>query len=264
MEIVSIINNKGGTGKTTTAVNLAVGLTELDYRVLLIDLDPQASATVSLGVPKQTVATSMADVLFDDAPLQKAIIQTETPGLLLAAGDMELANTDIILAEEPGRERLLRDALEQLDRNFHFAIIDCPPALSLLSVNALVASDSYLVPLAPEFLSYEGLLDLLEAIERIKKGIGIVPKMRGILFTLVNSTNRLSREYKAAVQIISRVREQFPELVFRRVIRRDVRVSEAPGQGQSVLEYAPDARGTKEYRLFAREFLERGGQKLNF
>ena len=175
--IIAVINNKGGTGKTTTCVNLSACLAASGYRVLLVDLDSQASASLSLGIPRNALAPSAAHVLFDSLDVEDAIRPAVLPGLDLLTGQMELANTDLMLADVPGRERRLSRCLQGVRDQYDFIFCDCPPSLSLLPVNALVMSDSYIVPVTPEYLALEGLIGLMDGIDRMKKGIGIADRI---------------------------------------------------------------------------------------
>ena len=207
--IIAIINNKGGTGKTTTCVNLSACLAASGYRVLLVDLDSQASASLSLGISRNALAPSAAHVLFDSLDVEDAIRPAVLPGLDLLTGQMELANTDLMLADVPGREKRLSRCLQGVRDQYDFIFCDCPPSLSLLPVNALVMSDSYIVPVTPEYLALEGLIGLMDGIDRMKKGIGIETGLLGIVLTLVNPSLKISKEINGLI------REHYGEKVFR-------------------------------------------------
>jgi len=259
--VITIINNKGGTGKTTTCVNLAAALARNEYKVLLVDLDPQASASLSLGSTYDNLSPSAADVLFTGITVETAKRNTTIPGLDLLTGDMDLANTDLILADAVGRENMLGKALELIKDNYDFIFCDCPPSLSLLSINALLAADRYLVPVTPEYLALEGLVSLMNGLERVKEGMGIDIELIGILFTMAATGifPQLNRELKWQREIIGLVREQYSNNVFKTVIKRDSRLAEAPSYSRSIFEYAPESSAARQYSSLANEILKRCG-----
>jgi chromosome partitioning protein len=257
--VIVVINNKGGTGKTTTCVNLSVALANSGYQVLLIDLDSQASASLSLGVRWDNLVPSVANVLFNRTAIEDAIRPSTVPHLDLLTGEMELANTDLILADVPGRENLLAESLKEVREDYDFIICDCPPSLSMLPVNALMTADGYIVPVTPEYLALEGLVSLMDAIERIKQGMDIDAELLGIVFTLVNWGLRIRQSSRTARKIIGIVREHYGQGVFRTKIRRDVRLSDAPSVGKSIFEFAPRSRVARAHAMFAREVIERCG-----
>lgn len=247
--VISMINNKGGTGKTTTAVNLAAGLAAAGVRVLILDLDAQASASLSLGVPVD--GPSMANVLFDSLPLSDAIRATSVPLLDLAPAVMELANSDVILVDLPGRENRLRTSIGALGDAYDVIICDCPPSLSLLVVNALVASDHCLVCVSPDYLAFEGLVALTRVIERLRRSMGIDVNMLGILMTMVNPSLNLTK------MIADKIRTRYGGIVFQTELRRDVKLSEAPFHGKSIFDHAPSSTGAKAYGQLVQEVLSR-------
>jgi chromosome partitioning protein len=247
--VISVINNKGGTGKTTTAVNLAAGLAKSGFRVLLLDLDSQASASLSLGIRDE--GGSMADALFDAVPLSELVRETSVPGLNLVPGVMELANSDVILVDVPGRENLLRGLIDGVSDNYDVIVCDCPPSVSLLVVTALVASDRCLVCVSPDYLAYEGLVALTRVIERMRRSMGIDVQMLGILMTMVNPNLNLTKT------ITGKIRSRYGNLVFQSELRRDVRLSEAPLHGKSIFDYAPSSVGAKAYAQLVQEVLSR-------
>ncbi len=255
--VIAIINNKGGVGKTTTCVNLAAALAKRGNSVLLVDLDSQASASLSLGLKKEDFLPSIAEVLFDNYEGKDAVRFTSIENLDIIPAHPDLASTDLILADLPGRESQLKKALAPLIEKYDFIILDSPPSLSLMTVNAIVASDWFLIPLAPEFLAYEGLKDFLNSVEMVKAEIGSEAKLLGILFTMLNSTNKMSREYKVAMKVIKEVRSKFSIKVFRGIIRRDVKLSEAPAEGKTIFRYAPSAKGAVAYETLATEVVKR-------
>ena len=249
--ILALMNNKGGVAKTTTAVNLAAALAGHSYRVLLIDLDNQGGASASLGVARADRSPSLADVLLDHVPLRKVIRPVPRTGLDLVTGAMTLANVDIILGDVEGRERCLQQALMPVRQDYDFILLDCPPSLSLLPLNALVACDAFIVPIIPHYLALEGLTNLLEAITRLKTGIGIAPVLLGIVLTLVDSRAKATRD------VIDRIRGQYGSSVFTTQIHINVRLAEAPAFGQSIFAYDTAATGAEAYRSLADEVLAR-------
>ncbi|MBW2596923.1 MAG: ParA family protein [Deltaproteobacteria bacterium] len=253
--IIAIINNKGGTGKTTTSVNLSAAFADSGYRVLLVDLDSQASASLSLGIKYSDLAPSMADVLFDDILIKSAVRPSARQRLELVTGGTELANSDLILADVPGRENRLAECLKGIRQEYDFIICDCPPSLSLLSINAMVAADRYIVPLTAEYLALEGLISLMAAVEKLKTGMGIDTELLGILFTMVGTGLKSARE------IVDLVLEHYGEDVFKTRIRRNVSLGEAPSFGMNIFDYAPKAHGAEDYLMLADEVVERCGIK---
>ncbi|WP_291322077.1 AAA family ATPase [Desulfonatronospira sp.] len=239
--IIAVINNKGGTAKTTTSVNLAAGLARSGEKTLLVDLDSQASAALSLGVPNHDLTPSMSDALLQGRPIEEIIRSTAQPGLDMVVGNMDLANTDLHLADVPGRERRLIRQLQRVRTDYAWVFLDCPPSLSMLSINALVAADFYLIPVKPEYLSLQGLFNLDLAIKRLKKGMNLAPRLAGILLTIVHPSSRVVR------QNINEIRKNYPEDVFETYIRQDVRLLEAPAHGQSIFSYSPGSSGARAY-----------------
>ncbi len=250
---IAIINNKGGTGKTTTCVNLSAAFANLGYQVLLVDLDSQASASLSLGVEYDNLSPSAADVLFDEMSVKSAIRPSSAERLDLLTGGMELADSDLILADVPGWENRLTGCLEPVRQNYDFIFIDCPPSLSMLSINALVAADGYIVPVTTEYLALEGLVSLMRAVEEVKYGMEIDPRLLGIVLTMVNPSLKSTREITRLVQ------EHYGQDVFKTEIRRNVRLSEAPSYGRSIFHYDPRSCGAMDYTRLADEVIERCG-----
>lgn len=254
--VVSIINNKGGTGKTSVAVNLAAALANWENQVLLIDLDCQASASFHLGINRDELHPSMADVLFDYIPMAMVSRKTDIEGLDLVTGGIELAHSDLVLADVAGREESLLTAIKPIRNKYDFIICDCSPSLSTLSINALVASDYYIVPITPQYLALEGLVSLLDAVGKIKKGIGLNAGLLGIVINMVSTE---SQRTKIQAAIMDLVREHYGEAVFTNFIKRYAKLEEAPAYGKSIFEYAPKSPAAFQYLLLARETLSRCG-----
>lgn len=249
--ILACVNNKGGVAKTTTAVNLAAALAERQYRTLLIDLDTQGAASASLGVARGDRYPSLTEVLLDDTPLRHVIRTTSHAGLDLVTGSMTLANVDVRLGDVMGRERRLQQALAPVRNDYDFFILDCPPSLALLPLNALVACDAFLVPVTPHYLAVEGLTNLLEAIARLKTGMEITPVLLGIVLTMVDSRAKATRD------VIDRIRGQHGSLVFTTQIHVNVRLAEAPAFGKSIFAYDGAATGADAYCRLTDEVLAR-------
>jgi chromosome partitioning protein len=248
--ITTINNRKGGVGKTTTAVNLAEGLARRGYTTLIIDLDSQASTTLSLGIVKENVQTSTADLLFENIPAQKTIQKTGRNRLDLIAGDDQLANADLLLADELGRESKLKKRLKFAANSYDFIIIDTPPSLGLLSINALVAADNYIIPVSPTYLAMEGITHILESVEKVQTGLEVGVSLLGILLTMCDYRT------KATTEAIDQIRTHFGSQVFDTEIRINTRLNEAQSYGESIFEYDPTSTGATYYEAFTDEYLK--------
>ena len=249
--ILAMVSNKGGVAKTTTATSLAAGIAREGRRVLLIDLDSQGSASLSMGVSRRDLTPSIADVLFSGRPMRGAVRETSVPGLALVTGSMELADADLVLAGMRGRETRLTEALEPVLSSYDFVVVDCQPSLSLMPVNALVAADAYIVPVVPQYLALEGLVNLLEAVERVEGWTGRGALLLGILLTVVDYRPRVTWE------IVETIRGRYRNLVFNTEIRINTRLAEAPSSGQPIFDYAPSSTGAECYTDLTTEVLWR-------
>jgi chromosome partitioning protein len=255
--IIAISNQKGGVGKTTTAINLSAALVESGLRVLLVDLDPQGNASTGLGVGAADRAMTTYELLVDDAPLADVIQQTGIDGLGIVPATVDLSSADIELISNEKRSFLLHDALRQtaMDQyNWDYILIDCPPSLNLLTVNAMVAADSILVPLQSEFFALEGLSQLMLTIREVRQTANPDLRIEGVVLTMYDRRNNLS------LQVEQDARENLGELVFTTMIPRNVRVSEAPSYAMPVLGYDPKSQGANAYRALARELVEKHGK----
>ena len=251
MSTLALINNKGGVGKTTTAVHLAEGLNRQGEKVLLVDLDAQASASLSLGCERGELEPSVASLLYQDMDPDEVIRKAPGADLDLVTGSEKLQNADIRLAGELGRERILADILEDVESHYDVIILDCPPSLALLPVNAIVASDWFIVPVEPHYLALEGVGSMLDTVQSIREEIGEAAELLGVVVT------RADFRAKATEQAIEMLREEHGDTMFDTVVRGNVRVSEATSFGTTVFEHAPSSTGAEAYRSLTREVVSR-------
>ena len=249
--IIAVVNQKGGVGKTTTTINLAAALTLKGKKVLLIDMDPQGNAATGLGIPRASRDITIYDVLVDGVALSGAILETSVPGLKLIPSHVDLAGAELEIGNRAGRTTILRDAIDEATSHYDYVLIDCPPSLNLLTVNALSASRSVLVPLQCEFFALEGLSQLLQTIEMAKARINPDLVIDGVMLTMYDPRNRLS------AQVAADVRKHLGRAVFQTIIPRNVRIAEAPSFGKPVLMYDPHCAGSKAYKALATEMLSR-------
>jgi chromosome partitioning protein len=247
--VISIANQKGGVGKTTTAVNLSASLAVAEKKTLLIDIDPQGNASSGLGISREEVNRSIYHALIEQVPLKDLLRDTELDFLKIIPSNIDLIGAEIELVPFPDREMRLRNALKEVREEFDFLIIDCPPSLGLITVNSLTASDSVLVPLQCEYYPMEGLSQLLKTIKLIKNSLNPWLKIEGILLTMFDKRNNISH------QVTEEVRKHFGPMVFNTVIPRNVRLSECPSFGKPIILYDADSRGAESYLDLAKEVL---------
>ena len=249
--VIAVTNQKGGVGKTTTAVNLAYYLAKLGKKTLLIDFDPQGNATSGLGVDKQALKLTMADVVMDAAKLDQVIISTAYKNFYLAPSTPFLANTEVQLAQAEKRFSRLKNAIEASTGAYEIIIVDSPPSLSLLTVNGLVAANHVLLPVQAEFYALEGLGQLLETMKLVRKGMNPTLELLGVLPTMMDARTTLSG------QVYEEIKKHFPGKVFSSTIPRNIRLAEAPSHGLPIGAYDKFSKGARAYKLFAKEVLDR-------
>ncbi|WP_151718943.1 ParA family protein [Gemmobacter serpentinus] len=258
-KIIAITNQKGGVGKTTTTINLAAGFVALGAKVLIVDLDPQGNASTGLGVEAAQRSVTSYDILLEDMPVSSAVQTTVIPNLLVCPANADLASADIEMVSNEKRSFLLHDALRDRDIDgleLDYILIDCPPSLNLLTVNALCAAHSVLIPLQAEFFALEGLSQLMLTIRTVRESANPNLRIEGVLLTMYDGRNNLSQ------QVENDVRQTLGELVFTTMIPRNVRVSEAPSFALPVLSYDPTSKGSEAYRALATEIAARAGTRF--
>ncbi len=251
MKRIAVINQKGGVGKTTTTTNLGAGLAMKGYRVLLLDMDPQANLTVHVDKRPDLESNTLTSLLLEDAPLQDLVQPTTLPNLAVVPADTSLAGVEQVLANRIGRETILREALEAFPgaKDFDFVLFDCPPSLGVLSANALVAADHVVIPMQAEYLSLQGMAKLMEVIQLVQKRLNPQLKVACVLPCMLDARTNLSTE------VLREIEAHFGNLLAKSRIRNNVKLAEAPSFGRTIFEHAPDSNGARDYEAFATELL---------
>ena len=249
-KVIAIANQKGGVGKTTTAINLAASLAVLEHRVLLIDADPQANATSGVGFDVRNVKTSIYECVVDDVDPKSIILNTNTPNFDLLPSHIDLVGAEIEMLNLPNRERVLKQVIDKVSQDYDFILIDCSPSLGLITVNALTAADSVIIPVQCEYFALEGLGKLLNTIKIIQSRLNPELQIEGFLLTMFDARLNLSN------QVYEEVKRHFQEMVFETVITRNIRLSEAPSYGVPAIEYDVSSKGAQSYLTLARELLQ--------
>lgn len=248
-QVIAVLNQKGGVGKTTTAINLGAYLSKSGKKVLLVDFDPQGNATSGLGLAKETAETTSYDILFRPSEVATAILETNVPGLNVIAANAGLAAAEVEMVDTSGRELKLKKALKGLD--YDFILIDCPPALGLLTVNALAAADLLLIPVQAEYYALEGLSQLLSVMQRVRQGLNPDLELFGVVVTMYDGRTSLSG------QVYDELKKHFGEKVFKTIIPRNVRLAEAPSHGRPIADHDKWSKGARSYKQLTKEVLKR-------
>ncbi|WEV57410.1 ParA family protein [Ligilactobacillus acidipiscis] len=252
--VIALANQKGGVGKTTTAINLGAGLAKKGKKVLLIDLDAQGNATSGLGVRKSEIKEDIYDVLVNETPVEDVIIKTETENLDLVPATIQLSGAEIELTSQMAREKRLSDAILPIVDDYDYALIDCPPSLGLLTINAFTTCDSILIPVQSEYYALEGLSQLMNTVHLVQKHFNPDLYIEGVLLTMYDSRTNLGN------QVVEEVQKFFKDKVYKTIIPRSVRLSEAPSHGMSIIEYDPNSKGAWKYMSLTKEVLAAHGE----
>ena len=250
VKVIAIANQKGGVGKTTTAVNLSACLADLGKKVLLVDLDPQGNSTSGFGFDKTKIKQSIYDVLVNDVPTDNVILKSQIENLMILPATIQLAGAEIELVNIMSRETKLKRVLDKVKYNYEYVMIDCPPSLGLLTINALTAANSVLVPIQCEFYALEGLSQLMNTVTLVQKNLNPALSLEGVVLTMFDARTNLS------IQVVDEVKNHFRHKVYQTIIPRNVRLSEAPSHGQPVIRYDPKSKGSQVYFDLAREVID--------
>jgi len=250
-KILALFNQKGGVGKTTTCANLCACLSMQGKKVLAVDFDPQSNLSSGLNIPKNDVANSIYDVLVEDTDINEAVLQTSVKGLDIVPASIELAGAEIEMSNVPYRETILKRRLSKLNRQYDYIIIDCPPSLGLLPINALAAADGVLIPIQCEYYALEGVSQLINTVNLVTKSINPHLSVEGVILTMFDSRTNLS------LQVVEEVRNFFGKKVFESIIPRNVRLAEAPSFGQTIVQYDKSSKGSIAYMSLAKELIQR-------
>ena len=252
MKILAICNQKGGVGKTTTSINLAASLAYLKKKVLLIDTDPQANATSGVGIDKAAISQSIYNILVDEVNINDVIIKTAYENLHIVPSSIALAGAEVELVSAISREQRMKNAISEINEKYDYVVIDCPPSLGLITLNSLTAADGVIIPVQTEYYALEGLSQLMNTFNIVRKHLNSKLDIFGVLLTMTDSRTNISN------QVAEQVREHFKDKAFDTVIARTVRLSEAPSFGEPIIEYAKNSNGAKQYLSLAKEVTERG------
>ena len=250
-KIITLANQKGGVGKTTSAINISASLAVLEYKTLLVDADPQANATSGVGFDPKAIKTSLYECLVNDIKIRDVILETETPNLHLLPSHLDLVGAEIELINHPNREKIFKQMFEEIRKEYDFIIIDCSPSLGLITVNALTASDSVLVPVQCEYFALEGLGKLLNTIKIVQSRLNPDLEIEGIVLTMYDPRLRLSN------QVVDEIRRHFEDIVYETIIHRNTRLGEAPSFGKPAIMYDAESKGSVNYMNLVREMLQR-------
>lgn len=250
-KIITLANQKGGVGKTTSAINIAASMAILEYKTLLVDADPQANATSGVGFDPKAIKTSIYECLVNEVKVRDIVLETETPNLYLLPSHLDLVGAEIELINHPNRERIFKQLLDEVRKDYDFIIIDCSPSLGLITVNALTAADSVLIPVQCEYFALEGLGKLLNTIKIVQSRLNPKLEIEGIILTMYDPRLRLSN------QVVDEIRRHFQDIVYETIIHRNTRLGEAPSFGKPAIMYDAESKGSVNYMNLVREILQR-------